>query len=111
MTAKRLSRTSRIPSTRICTMMLPPISSGIITRLMMNALVLTAATYSRRATTSSLRMAVALRCRGRDADEDVVQRRPGQLEVPHRAQLNQPAQQRLPVRPTLQLQLFPAPEV
>src|SRR5690242_5975469 len=63
--------------------MLPPIKAGISSRLIMNALVRTAAVYSRAAMTKSLRMIVPHGVTARDADEDVLERRPGHLEVTH----------------------------
>src|SRR5436305_9633204 len=99
MTASVCSLRSRKSLRRICTTMLPPISTGISTRPMRNALVRTAARYSRRAITSVLRMVGPpvgqagslpyVSVGVGDADEDVVQRRPGQLEVAHLAALQQ----------------------
>src|SRR5438094_4413824 len=59
--------------------MLAPHSTGIITMLMMNALVCTAALYSRTATAQTLNMIDPFGARPGDADEDVLERRPGQL--------------------------------
>src|SRR5947207_13817827 len=70
-----------------CTPMLNAHRTGTSTRLMTNALVLTAALYSRAATAHTLgSMALAPLVLGpRDADENLLQRRPGQLKVPHGA--------------------------
>src|SRR5437773_6694678 len=111
MTAKSLSFVSRMPETRCWTTSVPSIAIGMISRPTMKALVRTAAVYSREAMTNSLRMAVALRFRGRDADEDVVQRRPGQLEVTHRAALHQSRQDHLRVGAAVEPHLLPAAEV
>src|SRR6516225_1979356 len=94
-----------------CTTRPPPIMMGRINRLMRNALVLTAAWYSRAAITSVLRMADVPCLRIRDADKDVVQRRPGQLEVADLAAGHQVRQQPLRVTATLQAQLLPAAEI
>src|SRR6266852_5348822 len=77
----RLALVSTWSFSRSCTRMLPPIISGNIKTLMMNDLVRTAALYSRTAITNTLRMAVLLIARAGDADKDVLQRRPGQLEM------------------------------
>src|SRR4051812_9429239 len=85
-----------------CTPMLTPISRGIITMLAMNALVCTAALYSRKATAKTLCMViVSLSFGPRDADENLLQRRPGQFEVPYRSPLHQFGQDplRIGVRP------------
>src|SRR5262245_62950980 len=97
MSTNFLSRISRTSRNSACTRMLPPIKTGMITRLMMNALVRTAALYSRLAMTQILRTDGLLQGGGGldgrfvvgrgDADEDVVQRRPRQLEVNHAATL------------------------
>src|SRR5581483_558089 len=78
--------------------MLPLISTGMIISVTRNALVRTAARYSRTATTNILRMVVLLRVRSGDADEDVVQRWLANLEVPQAAALHQMGQDCLRVR-------------
>src|SRR5947199_169860 len=70
-------------------MMLPPMSSGMSTRLTMNDLVRTTALYSRAAMVSILRTATLLRFGGGNADKNVLQRRPGQLEMAHPAALQE----------------------
>ena len=77
---------------------------------MTNAFVRTAALYSRAAMTNILRMAIVLH-RTSDADEDVVQRRPRQLEMTHRAAAHQLHQQRLRIGAALHAQFLPAAEV
>src|SRR5581483_349909 len=77
-----------------------------------NALVRTAALYSRAATTNSLRMAVPpLRARGGDPDEDVVQCRPDQLKMPQPAELGQASEQCRHICPRRHLKVLPASEV
>src|SRR5262245_22402926 len=118
MTAKCLGLVSWKSRSRAWTRTLPPIIRGMMIRLMRNVLVRTAARYSRRAMTSILYTAVLLPGGGRpvgvgagDAHEDVVQRRPGQLEVVHLAALHQPGQQPLGVGAGQQPQFLPAAEV
>src|SRR5581483_11266632 len=101
--------------------MLPPIMTGMISRPMRKALVRTAALYSRRATTSSLctegispgedrggrrgrQHAVLVRLS--DANEDVVQRWPRQLEVTHPALHHDAGQDLLRVGSLVQPQLL-----
>src|SRR5581483_980281 len=87
--------------------------TGTSTRLMTNALLLTAALYSRAATAHTLgSMALAPLVLGpRDADEDFLQRRPGQLEVPHRPAAHQRGQDALRVGARRQPQLLQLAEV
>src|SRR5262249_33086768 len=99
-TAMCLTSVGGLSLTMAWTAMLPPIMTGISTREIRNALVRTAALYSRAAMTRTLRtghLAGRGVLGGGDADEDVVQRRPGQLEVAAPAALHQPAQQLLRV--------------
>src|SRR5262245_21487841 len=92
--------------------MLPPIRIGIITRLIRNALVRTAALYSRSATVTSLRIGSSRGALGPgDADEDVLQLGPGDLEVPHLPALHQPREERLRIGARGEAQLLPAAEV
>src|SRR5438093_339393 len=99
-------------------MMLPPIMIGMISRLMMNVLVRTAAVYSREAMTQILRMMRSqngglgdVLVRRRDADKDVVQRRLRQLEVQHPAAADQRAEHALRIPAALQAQLLQPAEV
>src|SRR5262249_26259160 len=79
---KCLAVVSTLLRSSACTPKLPSISTGRKTRLTTNALVRTAALYSRRAMITILRsIGGGLRLGPGDADEDVVQRRPGDLEV------------------------------
>src|SRR5438270_14042721 len=68
-----------------CRPMLAPHSTGIMTMLNTNALVRTAAWYSRQAITQTLRMALLRGVGAGNANENLLQRRPGQLEVPNLA--------------------------
>src|SRR5260370_36575119 len=109
MTTKCLSLVSRTFLSNTCTRMLPPIITGIITRPMMNALVRTAARYSRTAITNVLRMGGHLRRRLRgpgNAHKDVVESRPRHLKVTHAAALHQLGEQLLRVGVALQAQLL-----
>src|SRR5690349_10365067 len=90
---------------------LPPISRGRHSRLMRNDLVRTAARYSRAAITSILRIAWPPGPQPGDADEDVVQGRPGQLEVPYPAAGRQGRQDLLRVGPPLQAEFLQVAEV
>src|SRR5438445_8082432 len=90
---------------------LTPMRSGIRTRLTMNDLVRTAARYSRTAMTMTLRMGDLLGVGAGDADEDIVQRRTGQLEMAHPAATHEPGQNLLRVSPPVQPQLLPATEI
>src|SRR3989442_80544 len=72
-----------------CAAMLPPIMIGIASKVMRKALDRTAAWYSREATTNILRMRQLPHGGSRNAQEDVVQRRARDLEVPHPAALHQ----------------------
>src|SRR5260370_6453549 len=95
----------------ICMTMLPPMSTGMSSRLMMKALVRTAARYSRTAITHTLRTMVLLRLGAGDAHENVVQGRPGQLEVPDRSAIHQGRQDGLRIRAALEAHFLPAAEV
>src|SRR5438034_7393325 len=106
MTATRFSVTSSSCLNTICMRKLPPMSTGIRTRLIRNARVRTAARYSRAAMTSTLRMLALLAFRTGDAHEDVVQRRPRQLEMPHRAALHQRRQQLLRIGAAIEAQFL-----
>src|SRR5438874_1249632 len=81
MTATRLSTVSICFRVRYCTNELTAISTGTMTSDRTKALVRTAARYSRTAMVSVLRMGLLRGGDVGDADEDVVQRRVGQLEV------------------------------
>src|SRR5438270_1956478 len=65
-----------------CRPMLRPHRTGTMTMLNTNALVRTAAWYSRPAITQTLRMALLRGVGAGNANEDLLERRPGQLEVP-----------------------------
>src|SRR5882672_4341827 len=92
-------------------MKLPPMSSGMSTRLMINALVRTTAWYSRAAMVSILRTGALLQFGGGDADEYVVQRRPGQLKVPDLAARHQRCQQLLCVGVTGEAEFLEPAEI
>src|SRR5687767_7085871 len=89
----------------------PLISTGKRTTPITNDLVRTAARYSRRATSHTLRIAPLLRLRARDPHEDVVQRRPGVLEQADPPAAHQRVQQRRRVGAGAQAQLVPAAAV
>src|SRR5262249_50185146 len=91
--------------------MLPPIRSGINTREMMNALVRTAARYSRTAMTSTLRMVILPGVRRGDTDEDILQRGTSQLEVAHFAAPDQRRQHLLRIGSPLKAQLAEPAEI
>src|SRR5262249_2569688 len=108
-TANCFSLVSRYFCNTSCARMLPPIINGIIKRPIRKVFVRTAALYSRNATTMTLRIAIPPR--PRNPHEDVVQRRPAQLEVPHPPALRQQRQQCLAVGPLGQTQLLPAAQL
>src|SRR4051794_25650856 len=92
-------------------MMLPNIISGMLNRPMRNALVRTAARYSRRAMRRTLR---TMHLRGRragDPDEDILQRRPRQLEQSDLAPIHQGREHGLRVGAAVQAQLMVTAEV
>src|SRR5712692_1585573 len=102
--------------------MLPPIMIGISSRPIRNVLVRTAALYSRIAMTRTLCMsdalagggwrAVAERLGGTsDADEDVLQSRSRQLEVPHGTALGQHGQDALRVGTRVETEFLEIAEV
>src|SRR5262245_47620552 len=88
---------------RTCTRMPPPNMIGIISSPIRKALVLTAAWYSRKATTIVLRMhglshqLRGIRDRPGDPHEDVVQRRPHYFKVSHPASFHQIRKKRLSI--------------
>src|SRR5215471_18177187 len=94
-----------------CTAALPSSSNGMKTRLTRNALVRTAARYSRTAMTQVLRIGTLSLLGPGDADEDLLECGPGHLEVAHPAALQQQGQQTLRVGVAFQAQLLPAAEV
>src|SRR5207302_3383117 len=89
----------------------PLMSTGIRMMPMRNDFDKTAARYSRAAMTSILRMGVLLRVRPGDANEDVVQGGPGQLEVAHLAAARQEGEQRLGVGARREAQLLEAAKI
>ena len=92
----------------------PPINIGIIMMAIRNALVPTIARYSRAAITNILPMARVphrLRFRPGNAYEDVVQRRPGQLEVLDPAAVQKRAKNRLRIGLMVHAQFGVAPVV
>src|SRR5438105_5017506 len=91
--------------------MLVPIISGRNTTLMINALVRTAARYSRTAMTTILRMAVLHRFRPRDPDKNFLQGRVGQLEVEDPSPPDQGGQDFLGIGAPLQAQLLQPAEI
>src|SRR5688500_14585074 len=111
MTANRFSSRFTWLRRRYCAIAPPPIKTGMRNRLIRNALVLTAALYSRRATMSILCMTILLRLRPRNAYEDIVQRRPCDLEVEHLSALDQRRQGALRVRRGGQSQLLILPKI
>src|SRR5262245_16668726 len=102
--AKRFSVMSTWFLSRRCMTKPPPMRMGRSSRLIRNDLARTAALYSRAAMTRILRMDLFLHVRRGDANKNVVQRRPGQLEVPNRPTLHQHIQDLLRVRVRLQTQ-------
>src|SRR5207245_3521503 len=109
--AKRFSPVSSSSFTMRLTMTLPLMSNGTMTKLTMKERVRTAARYSRMAMTINLRMGVRLRFRCCDADEDIVQGRPGQLEVLDLAKPHEVGQHLLGIGVSFQTQLPPAPAI
>src|ERR1700678_3924909 len=97
--------------TKICTAMLLVIKMGMRNKVMRNARVRTEARYSRAAMTQILRMVAVLHLRRGDADEDVLERGPGQLEVSHLAVSHEPSQETLRVSIALEAQLLQPPVV
>src|SRR5574340_321776 len=113
-TTIRFSSGPTLPSRYFCTTMPPNINTGMIVRAMRNALVATIARYSRRAMMRILRMADLLRALGLgtgNAHEDVVQRRPCQLEVLDLGSLEQRAEDRLGIGPMVHAELLVTPVV
>src|SRR6266851_8245791 len=111
MMAKCFSPRSSIFLKMICMTMLPPMSTGMSRRLIMNALVRTAARYSRTAMTHTLRMMVLLGFGRGDADEDVVQARPRQFKMSNCPARQESGQHRLRLGPAREAQLLPAAKV
>src|SRR5262249_21289264 len=91
----------------------PPalIKTGMSNRPMRNALVRTAAWYSRAAITKTLFMIILLGLGVRDADENIVQGWLGQLEMLHPAPVDQGRQHLLRVGATVEAQLLEPAEV
>src|SRR5260370_8439748 len=91
--------------------MLEPIRIGTINKLTINALLRTAARYSRAAMTSILRMVILLWFRRGDAHEDFVQRWLGHLKMADLASLHQIAQNLLRIRIATQPQFLTAAKI
>src|SRR5580704_16771803 len=94
-----------------CRPMLAPHSTGIMTMLNTNALVRTAAWYSRQAIAQTLRMVLLRGVGASNANENLLQRRPCQLEVPDFAAGHERCQHQLRVGPRGQPQLLEPAEV
>src|SRR5438552_17097878 len=81
------------------------------TKLTMNDLVRTAARYSRTAMTRTLRMGHLLDFGAGNADEDVVERGAGELEMADPAAIHEQGEDSLRIGPAIEPQLLPAAEV